>query len=69
MIAPYLTAIGTTDREPSSYHPERKINEKVCPKCSASMVKRVAKKGTHAGEEFWACSAFPRCRTIEAISA
>ena len=68
LIAPHFTTIGTTHQEPSPARQESEINEKVCPKCSASMVKRVAKKGTHAGEEFWACSSFPRCRTIEAIT-
>ena len=42
-------------------------NGKVCPKCSAEMVKRVAKNGKHAGKQFWACSAYPKCRTVEAI--
>jgi hypothetical protein len=68
LIAPHLSIQGTNHQEPSPARQESEINEKVCPKCSASMVKRVAKKGTHAGEEFWACSAYPRCRTIEAIT-
>ena len=68
LIAPYFTTIGTTHQEPSPARQESENVSKVCPKCSASMVKRVAKKGTHAGEEFWACSAFPRCKTIEAIT-
>lgn len=42
---------------------------KVCPNCSSDMVKRVAKKGNHAGKQFWACKAYPNCKTIEAISA
>jgi ssDNA-binding Zn-finger/Zn-ribbon topoisomerase 1 len=71
LIAPYFTANDEPNQEPSSAQaiqiPE--INKRVCPKCSASMVKRVAKKGTHAGEEFWACSAFPKCRMIESISS
>jgi ssDNA-binding Zn-finger/Zn-ribbon topoisomerase 1 len=68
LIEPHFTTIGTTHQEPSPARQELAINEKVCPKCSASMVKRVAKKGTHAGKEFWACSAFPKCRRIEAIT-
>jgi restriction system protein len=32
-----------------------------CPLCGATMVLRVAKKGTHAGEKFWGCSSFPKC--------
>lgn len=35
-----------------------------CPKCGASMVKRIAKQGTNAGGYFWGCSAFPKCRGI-----
>ena len=71
LIAPYLTAIDTPAQAPlkAPATQESKMNGKVCPKCSAPMVKRVAKKGTHAGEEFWACSAFPKCRTIKAINA
>ena len=41
--------------------------EKRCPKCGESLVKRVARKGKHAGKQFWACSAFPKCRHLEAI--
>ncbi len=44
-------------------------NEKVCPKCSSKMVKKIAKKGKNIGKEFWACSGFPKCRYIEAINA
>lgn len=40
----------------------------VCPKCAAVMVKRQAAKGEHAGKWFWACSTFPKCRQVIAIS-
>ena len=33
-----------------------------CPACSKPMVKRTAKRGANAGEEFWGCSAYPACR-------
>jgi restriction system protein len=36
----------------------------VCPKCGNEMVKRLAKKGEKAGEQFWGCSEFPKCRSI-----
>lgn len=32
-----------------------------CPKCGAPMRKRMIKKGTHQGEEFWGCTEYPRC--------
>lgn len=35
-----------------------------CPKCGSDMVKRVAKRGPNAGQEFWGCSQFPKCRGI-----
>lgn len=34
----------------------------VCGKCGASLVVRTAKKGQHAGQQFWACPNFPSCR-------
>ena len=33
-----------------------------CPRCQSPMVKRTAKKGRHAGGEFWGCPKFPNCR-------
>ncbi|RII28692.1 MAG: hypothetical protein CXR31_02080 [Geobacter sp.] len=39
-----------------------------CPKCAASMVKRQAKNGPHAGNFFWACSTYPKCRQVIAIA-
>jgi len=49
---------------------EQKLSpdNKTCPKCSAMMVKKVAKKGKNIGSEFWACSSFPKCRHIEPIN-
>lgn len=33
-----------------------------CPKCTLPMVRRTAKRGANAGNEFWGCSDYPRCR-------
>jgi len=38
---------------------------KSCPKCGSDMVLRTSKKGPNAGNRFWGCSAFPKCRAIE----
>lgn len=35
---------------------------KICPKCEAEMVERVATKGLGQGDRFWGCSRYPRCR-------
>lgn len=34
----------------------------ICPACSQAMVARVARRGKNAGNGFWGCSRFPRCR-------
>ena len=36
----------------------------LCPKCGADMVKRTATKGANAGQSFYGCAAFPKCRSI-----
>lgn len=38
-----------------------------CPKCGAEMIKRTVKSGDKLGQQFWGCSAFPKCRTIQNI--
>ena len=37
---------------------------KICPRCGQQLVLRTAKKGANAGNQFWGCSAFPKCRYI-----
>lgn len=38
------------------------IDLKLCPSCSAVMLKRKAKNGVDAGKMFWICSTYPKCR-------
>ena len=40
-----------------------------CPQCGAHMVLRSAKRGTNAGQQFWGCSTFPKCRGTKSYSA
>lgn len=35
-----------------------------CPRCAIPMVRRVARKGPHAGKVFWGCPNYPTCRAI-----
>lgn len=48
--------------------PETKEASPSCKKCGAAMVRRKAKNGPHAGNLFWACSTFPKCRQVVAIT-
>jgi len=36
--------------------------DKVCPRCGAQMILRIAAKGSNAGSEFCGCSKYPDCR-------
>ena len=54
-----------TEVQKGEIQPRNRLNENVCPHCGAKMVLRTAKKGQNAGEKFWGCSAFPKCRTTK----
>jgi hypothetical protein len=41
---------------------EDKQSSNLCPKCGSELVLRLAKKGVNKGNEFMACSGFPKCR-------
>ena len=36
----------------------------ICPKCGAQLVLRTAKKGMNAGQQFYGCSNYPKCRYV-----
>jgi len=46
-----------------------KFNDSTCPNCGSEMVLRTAKKGPNAGEKFWGCSKFPKCKTTKPYKA
>jgi len=35
-----------------------------CPRCNADMVRRTARQGANAGNQFWGCSTYPKCKGI-----
>ncbi len=51
--------------------PEKKqtasVEEGKCPRCTAALVQRRARKGQHAGKLFLACSNFPKCRYLKPL--
>ena len=40
-------------------------SQKTCPKCGSNLTLRIAKKGANAGNQFFGCSTFPKCRHTE----
>src|SRR5690606_33664003 len=41
--------------------------ERTCPKCGNALLIRTVKSGPKAGQQFWGCSAFPKCRTMQSL--
>ncbi|WP_040259307.1 nuclease-related domain-containing protein [Pseudomonas massiliensis] len=41
--------------------------KRLCPKCGSALVVRTAKSGAKAGQQFWGCSAFPKCRVMQSL--
>lgn len=37
-------------------------NAPVCPVCQSAMVRKTARKGSNAGNEFWGCPQYPACK-------
>jgi len=62
-----LNLISEVQKEPKPLN--KKSNDNICPLCGAEMVLRTAKKGPKAGEKFWGCSAFPKCRSTKPYKA
>lgn len=55
------TAPPITSRSQTS--PGRPASQSAtCPRCGSIMVKRLARRGRNAGNHFWGCSRFPRCK-------
>ncbi|MGI2080565.1 NERD domain-containing protein [Shewanella putrefaciens] len=42
-----------------------KNSVKQCSRCGSAMVMRETKRGENKGKQFWGCSAFPKCRSVE----
>lgn len=70
--AKYLLSVKTNNQTDNILQNMDKIPSNIeqsetlvmCPKCGAKMVLRKATKGTNAGNEFWGCERYPKCRGI-----
>ena len=43
-------------------------SDKVCRTCGKGMILRTAKKGANSGKQFWGCSGYPKCRSVQKIN-
>lgn len=55
---PFMDPTSRKCTEPTLELP---MADPACPTCGGAMVRRTAKRGTHAGRAFWGCSLYPRC--------
>lgn len=57
--------ISSVELEKKTLENESKEDMEVkCPKCGSPMILRTASKGANAGQSFYGCSKFPKCRGI-----
>ncbi|WP_338521475.1 NERD domain-containing protein [Pseudomonas batumici] len=72
-----MHALQTSRRTPSlATHREHVQNlkrrsdptaERQCPKCGSTLVIRTVNAGPKAGQQFWGCSMFPKCRVRQGL--
>lgn len=66
--APVAAVENVATVEDIKHQKSNSVEDRACPKCLSILVKKTAKRGENAGNEFWACSAFPKCRYTEEIT-
>lgn len=56
-------------RLPKNARSERaaSVQSVACPECGDAMVQRSAKRGANAGNMFWGCTSYPRCKGTRAV--
>lgn len=59
---PISTAVSEEKAAAQCLSPQ--VDALVCPRCGAKLVLREATKGANAGNKFYGCSRFPKCRYI-----
>jgi four helix bundle suffix protein len=65
LAAARIAARAKTDSTATSNQPAQAAPH--CPRCGKPMALRTARKGPHAGAQFWGCSTYPDCKgTLEA---
>jgi len=61
------SSAARSSSQPSFVSVFNRSPNKTCPRCGETMVLRTAKQGTHSGNQFWGCSAYPKCRMIQPV--
>ena len=59
--------VESTEQIPVEVKPIEKQIPK-CPRCNGNLVLRTATRGAHAGDRFYGCSNYPKCKYIQNIT-
>lgn len=65
--SPVIKPISVQPLAQPDAKPESRVDAPVCPKCGSEMILRTAKSGANAGNQFWGCSTYPKCRGMVAV--
>ena len=60
----YIAKFGLKDAEKVEEVTAEYNASPACPVCGKGMVQREAKKGKNAGNKFWGCTQYPKCRGV-----
>lgn len=52
---------------PAPSNPQPNPKSPTCPRCQSPMTQRTAKRGAHAGQQFWGCTTYPKCKGTRTI--
>lgn len=68
-----LSQIGTQPEQQTTEPVQKQailqeVSDLRCPRCQNPLVLRTATKGSHRGQQFWGCSAFPKCRYLKNLA-
>lgn len=55
------------EKQVEEKHVSKSEENLVCPRCGGQLVLRIAKKGDNAGNQFYGCSNFPKCRYVQNV--
>lgn len=59
--------VRPADVMPMRTQPLTPTDAVICPSCGSQMVRRIAKRGPNAGNEFWGCLKYPDCSATRSI--
>jgi four helix bundle suffix protein len=67
LAAARVAARARNDQSDPTDRSDKTAPAPACPLCGKPLVVRTARKGAHAGAQFWGCSAYPACKGTRAL--